>query len=240
MPRSGATATPGTGEGLQNLCNLRATSRSAASSTTARRRPSRDGSEQIAHGSASVRAWQTEHERVRARASARAVVSAAVSYSGAARRWYASRRALLGPMPGSVSSAATSRANAGRPATFLSALRPVGPAVALHVGDLAAEEIHHPLHAFVGRDLHLEVLSLERLWVGDGRRRREIARGRGHALDGHFRALPEDGDRGLLEHLRHRGLGQALLGHDARRVERDENVLAFEPDRRVLEYGAEL
>ena len=117
---------------------------------------------------------------------------------------------------------------------------PGRPAVALHVGDLAAEEIHHPLHALIGRDLHLQMsLSSVRGSATAAAAVRSPAGGDTPSTVT-LRALPEDGDRGLFEYLRHRGLGEALLGHDARRVERDEDLLALEPDRRVLEDGAEL
>jgi len=54
---------------------------------------------------------------VRRTGGAIADVSDAASNSGEARRWCAMRRALFGPMPGSLSRAATRRSNAGRDAT---------------------------------------------------------------------------------------------------------------------------
>ena len=71
------------------------------------------------------------------------------------------RRALFGPMPGQLLER-RDEAVERREGRHSAALGPAGAVVALHVGDLAAEEIHHLLDALVGRDLVLQVLLLER------------------------------------------------------------------------------
>src|SRR5688572_11330797 len=87
--------------------------RSFGSSTTHRRPASRPGSPQIRQGSASVMLKQCEQWTIRALRSARASASSRTAATGCFRKWNARRWAVLGPMPGSRSSASSSRETAG-------------------------------------------------------------------------------------------------------------------------------
>ena len=96
---------------------------------------------------------------------------------GAARRQWAMRRALFGPMPGSLSSAATRRSSAGREATQ----RPLGradPSSRFTSAISPPKRSEHLLDALVRGGPVPQVLLLERLRVGVRGGRREVAAGR--------------------------------------------------------------
>src|SRR5215470_20023848 len=75
--------------------------RSVGCATTQMTELSRRASEQIAHGSRSVRLQQIEQRRILSRTSRMASASSRACASGERRMWNARRVAVLSPMPGS-------------------------------------------------------------------------------------------------------------------------------------------